>query len=203
MGELARQAMADIVEFVDEDYDVLFSASWTGRISQEECAKAKLCAVNIHTGLLPEGRGWHPLNWALIWGKDKTGITIHKIEDGMDAGDILHQVEIPISTNTNIRSLRRDVEQEFGSVIRQFFWNINQCLANARQQNPAHVTYAPRRFPSDGRLNTEATPLEQYNFIRAHDFDTYPAFFYQDGVKRRICGGRFTNGDLSITHVPF
>ena len=136
---------------------------------QQICKLAALGAVNIHTGLLPEGRGSHPLNWALIWGKEKTGITIHRIVDTFDAGDICCQHEVPIFETDTIRSLRERVETFFPNVIASFFDEPERFLAQAWQQNQANASYAQKRLPEDGLLNENASHREQYNFIRAHD----------------------------------
>lgn len=173
--------------------DLIFSASYPSRITKEICGITALGAVNLHTGLLPEGRGSHPLNWALIWGKELTGITIHKIVDTYDAGDICLQTEVPIFIEDNIVRLRERVEALTPALVQEFFRDPEMYIRNARQQNQAHASYAQKRLPEDGELNLSASYREQYNFIRAHDPDNYPAFVIIRGVRHNIRKATFAS----------
>jgi len=197
MGELARDVLEQHpnVELMIADTtaghdrrpcDILFSASYPTKIPAGARHSVSRFSVNIHTGLLPEGRGSHPLNWAIIWGKTKTGITIHEITDTYDAGDIVAQTEIPIFERDTIRELRARVETLFPSMIAAFFDDPETFWAGRKPQNQAHASYAQKRTPADGEVNWEASDAEIYNFIRAHDPDEYPAFTYKDGQKMRV-----------------
>lgn len=170
----------------DGEVDLVFSASYPRRITKDMCAVAKWGAVNIHTGLLPEGRGNNPLNWALVWGKKETGITIHKIVDTFDAGDICLQKRVTIYYDDTIRTLRAEIEDVFPGVIKEFFEDPEYLIQNARQQNQARSTYAQKRYPEDSELNLSAKPEEIYNLFRACDPDEYPAFVMEDGKKRIV-----------------
>lgn len=202
MGELARQTIESIdgVELLVGGeknigpYDLVFSASYPGRITQATCKIAALGAVNMHTGLLPEGRGWHPINWSIIWGCQKTGITIHKIVDSYDAGDVCVQQEVPIFDTDTVRTLRERIDWAAPQLIRAFFEDPRFYLAKATKQNQAHVTYAPKRRPEDSELNLEASPREQYNLWRSCDPDEYPCFMWRHGLKYLVINGRMDSG---------
>ena len=56
----------------------------------------RICALNIHASLLPKYRGAAPVNWALINGEDRTGVSIIRMNERMDAGDIVAQKAITI-----------------------------------------------------------------------------------------------------------
>lgn len=169
------------------DYDLLFSASYPRRIPQELVKLTALGAVNLHTGLLPEGRGWHPLNWALIWGKEYTGITIHKIVDSYDAGDVCVKMVVPILKTDNIVALRERVDLGVPEIISLFFEDVEGNIKNAKKQNQALVTYAPKRRPEDSELNLEAEPEQVYNLFRSCDPVEYPAFLSTaDGEKMYV-----------------
>lgn len=198
MGKLARETLESIdsieltcMEDLDSilvrgKFDLIFSASYPSRISQDIVNMARLGGVNIHTSLLPEGRGSHPLNWALIWGREQTGITIHKIVDTYDAGDICLQMPTTIWESDNIVSLRARIEEMFPALIKNFFGRPEQYIWNARQQNQAHATYAQKRLPEDCQLNLKANPDEIYNLFRSCHPEEYPAFIIKDGQKKII-----------------
>lgn len=199
-GEMGKLVLGtfdflDHVERVNEyskDFDILFAASFPARIPQEDCKLAKMGAVNLHTGLLPRQRGWHPLNWAIIWGDEKVGITIHKITDSFDAGDVVVQEEVPIFETDTIRTLRQRVDTVAPKIISAFFIDPKKFLEEATQQNQALATYAPRRRPEDSELNLEAEPRQVYNLWRSCDPDQYPAFvMFNDDKKIVVSASMF------------
>lgn len=169
-------------DFLQMECDIIFSASYPYRITEEMCSVAKMGAVNIHTGLLPEGRGVAPLNWAIIWGKEHAGVTIHKIVDSFDAGDVCMQLALEIGDN-NIIELKDRIMQLYEPMIQAFFDDPEIYMDNAWMQNQANVTYAPKRRPEDSELNLKAASTEIYNLWRACDPDKYPAFVMNRGKK--------------------
>lgn len=199
MGEFAlpiftRLADEGVIEVMDlqsteipaEQFDILFSVSWPHRITQDMCKQMNVCAVNIHTGLLPKQRGSHPLNWALVWGDTTTGVTIHKIVDSFDAGDILHQVPVHILESDTIRTLTDKCMAAYEPMLRAFLSKPFQYLAYPRKQNQAEMSYAQKRLPEDCEVNLNAPARDMYNLFRACDPDKYPAYAVVDGVKKTI-----------------
>src|SRR5438067_4891670 len=61
--------------------------------------------VNVHTSLLPRYRGAAPIQWAILNGDSETGVTIMKMEEGMDTGPIISQARTPISPDDNAATL--------------------------------------------------------------------------------------------------
>jgi methionyl-tRNA formyltransferase len=62
-------------------------------------------SINIHPSLLPKYRGAAPTEWVLRNGDKVTGLTCHYIDDGIDTGDIIHQLEVPVETGDDIGAL--------------------------------------------------------------------------------------------------
>lgn len=188
MGEEALRVLkternVELVE--DGEYDVLLVASWSKRIEQEVIDKAKICSVNIHSGLLPRQRGYHPLNWAIIWGDQVCGVSLHMIAESIDSGDIVLQKAFTIGEDDFIWDVRKKAVACVAPIIRTFFDNVEEALSKRWKQNQAFVTYAPRRFPSDSEVNLNAPIKDIYNLFRSCDKD-YPAYAYVDNVKRYI-----------------
>lgn len=181
-----------IIEIIYEDmipysdFDILLSVSYPSKISKMMCDKARLGAVNLHTGLLPKQRGSCPLNWALIWGDKETGLTLHKIVDTYDAGDIVLQKKISIEEEDNIKTLRTKAFAFFFSILDVFFANPEWYLRNAYKQNQAEMSYAQKRIPADSELNLKAPAKDLYNLFRSCDPELYPAFIMKDGEKRIV-----------------
>lgn len=209
MGELVLGVLKGLenVEVVDSvtiiegerigKFDLIFSASYPGRISQDLVKLTALGAVNLHTGLLPEGRGSHPLNWALIWGKKYTGITIHKIVDTYDAGDICVQIQTLIDPLWNIIDLRKRIEEDVPAIIDIFFTDPEKFLNEAQKQDQSKMSYAQKRRVEDSELNLDAKPKDIYNLFRSCHPVEYPAFVIENGKKRIV---KNVNLDGTITY---
>ena len=85
------------VEFLKNlDFDVMVTAAYGQILSQEILDIPKHGCINVHASLLPKYRGPAPIQWAIINGEKKTGITTMLTERGVDTGDILLQKEIDI-----------------------------------------------------------------------------------------------------------
>src|SRR6266478_3401701 len=109
--------------------------------------------LNVHTSLLPKYRGTAPIQWALLNDEVETGVTIMKMDAGLDTGDILTQESTPISPDDNSESLH-DRLADMGA--RLLVQTIPQHVTGRiqPQSQPAEgATYAPKIKKEDGRLN--------------------------------------------------
>jgi len=214
MGKLAVQVFDSLVldkviaeykifevpeEIPDKEFDIIFSASYPTRVTDEVCTRAKMAALNIHTGLLPQQRGSNPLNWALIWGDKTTGVTIHKMVRPMDAGDIVLQSPVQIENKDNILTLTEKCKESFVRLIKMFFETPETYLRHSAKQNQAMSSYAQKRYPEDSELNLNVSAKELYNLFRSCDPADYPAYVVKDGkkviVKRVTQEGKITYDD--------
>ena len=85
--------------------DLIVTAAF-GQILPNEILEApKYGCINVHASLLPELRGGAPIHYAIMQGKEKTGITIMYMVEKLDAGDILTQVEVAIEEEDNVGTL--------------------------------------------------------------------------------------------------
>ncbi|GAJ24254.1 unnamed protein product, partial [marine sediment metagenome] len=85
--------------------DLILVVSWSQIISKEVIDLAPKGALGIHYSLLPERRGGAPLNWAIIDGLTKSGITLFFLDEGTDSGDIVAQKEFEITETDTPREL--------------------------------------------------------------------------------------------------
>ncbi len=88
------------------DVDWCFLLSWKYVIPTELIEHPKLGVINLHYSLLPEYRGVYPVNWAIIEGKEKTGVTYHLISEKIDAGRIICQRATQIRLSDTARTLQ-------------------------------------------------------------------------------------------------
>jgi methionyl-tRNA formyltransferase len=121
--------------------------------------------INVHASLLPKYRGAAPIQWAILNGEKKTGITTMLMDEGLDTGDILLQEETEISNNDNTETLSKHLAEIGASVLMKTI----QGLKNKSIQPSPQVgfpSYAPSFKKEDGRITWSKTAVEIFNFIR-------------------------------------
>ncbi|OGP87466.1 MAG: methionyl-tRNA formyltransferase [Deltaproteobacteria bacterium RBG_19FT_COMBO_43_11] len=125
-----------------------------------------LGCLNIHPSLLPKYRGAAPINWAIIRGEIKTGVTIMLMDKGMDSGDILMQEETPIIEQETFGQLQNRMATQ-GALL--LIKTIKQVIAGTVQRRPqdiSQVTFAPRLNKETGHIKWQDNVLNIYNLIR-------------------------------------
>ena len=109
--------------------------------------------INVHASLLPRWRGAAPINAAILHGDPETGITIIKMDPGLDTGPIISQRAIPIGTNETAGELFSRLSQLGGDLLIETLpAYLNGELVPKPQENSLH-TYAPMLSRSDGELD--------------------------------------------------
>lgn len=147
--------------------DLVFVIGWTQIVRAEALRSARLGMVGAHASLLPRHRGRAPINWALIKGERVTGNTLMWLGEGVDTGDIIDQVEIPVSVYDTCASLYEKVAASNREMILRL---LPKLLAGERPGRPQSHTGEqdlPGRRPEDGLIDWGGSSVEVYNFIRA------------------------------------
>ena len=129
--------------------------------------------LNVHMALSEEYRGCYPTTWALLNGESRTGITIHVVDEGIDTGPIIAQVEVPITNEDTGRSLYERCTDEAIQLFRTSWPHILDDSIQPRVQHGAGARYYRREFPSR-ELDFNCSGRNVYDQIRAHLFDPFP-----------------------------
>ncbi len=146
----------------------------------------RLGAFNIHTSLLPKYRGAAPIQYALLNGDTKTGVTIQKMVKKMDAGDIVYGHEVDIDPDETCDLLFKKLESQASIGLVRFIENLTSTNEDITYtaQDESCVSFAPTIQKQDGLINPITTSaLEIYNTYRAY----YPwpgIYLYTDDSKR-------------------
>ena len=109
-------------------------------------------AINVHASLLPKYRGAAPINWAIINGETKTGISIITLAHKMDAGQILAQAETQIAPDETAGSLHDRLAQLAAPLLLETVEKIATGTAVYTDQDHSKATYAPKLRKNDGFL---------------------------------------------------
>lgn len=101
-------------------------------------------SINVHASLLPELRGAAPINWAIKLGHQRTGITIMRMVEKMDAGPILHQVAEPIAEEETASDLWSRLSELGAEALIEALALLENGATDERPQDESRATYAPR-----------------------------------------------------------
>jgi methionyl-tRNA formyltransferase len=124
-------------------------------------------AINIHPSLLPRYRGPSPIQWAVWNGEKETGITFMKMNERMDAGDIIHQVTVPIAQEEDSEALSRRLSFEAGEILPSIIENVRSQDVQGMPQEDGKATYTPMITKEMGRIDWLMTSTEIAKQVRA------------------------------------
>ena len=180
--ELAKQIKNSILFFshedVKENYDVVFILSYHQIIKKEYLDKNKHNIV-IHASSLPKGKGWAPMFWQILEGKNEIPFTMFEASSGVDDGDIYMQKNLQLTGYELNSELRAKQANHIIDMCLEFINNYEQYKTPKKQSGDE--TFYKKRTAKDSKLNIDKTIKEQFNLLRIVDNENYPAFFELDG----------------------
>ncbi|MBQ3322897.1 MAG: methionyl-tRNA formyltransferase [Firmicutes bacterium] len=134
----------------------------------------KYGCLNIHGSLLPRFRGAAPIQAAIIAGDEETGVTIMRMNEGLDTGDMVAKAATPIGSKT-CEDLHDELAMMGAKLITETLEDIEGALKGAEKQDDALSTYAPMISKADGHIDFSRNPEEIERRIRA--FDPWPGSY--------------------------
>lgn len=135
-------------------------------------------ALNVHFSLLPKYRGAAPVNWAIVNGEKKTGVTTMKMDEGLDTGDILLVSETEIGADETAVELMTRLSFTGAELLSETLKKLDEITP--RPQNHDEATLAPIMKKEDGVIDWNLTAVEIANRVRG--FEPFPTSYtkYQD-----------------------
>ncbi|QYM78942.1 formyltransferase [Horticoccus luteus] len=166
--------------------DLILSVYYRHMIGTKILGLPGLGAWNMHGSLLPKYRGRAPINWAVLHGEPRIGMTLHRMVKSADAGAVVDQEGVAIGP-------RETAEEAFRKVLpcarRVLARQIDALLGGTVRETPqdeTQATYFGGRKPEDGRIDWTKTSREIFNLIRAVT-DPYPGAFTEvDGARLMV-----------------
>ena len=126
----------------------------------------KYGCVNVHVSLLPKYRGAAPINWAIINGEEKTGVTTMFMDEGLDTGDIIKTREFSLDDEINAGQLHDIMMEEGADVLSQTVKAIEDGTAERIRQNDDESTYAPMMDRNLGHIDFKKSAVSIHNLVR-------------------------------------
>ena len=142
----------------------------------------KMGTFNLHASLLPQYRGAAPINWAVINGEEKTGVTTFFIEKEIDTGNILLQKEIKILTEDNAGTIHDKLMYSGAELVVETVKGILENSIKPKHQdnlidNSVELKPAPKIFKEDCKIDWNQPAQRIQDFIRG--LSPYPAAFFE------------------------
>lgn len=138
-----------------------------GRILPDEILDyPKLGCINVHSSLLPRYRGAAPINWAILNGDEKTGVTIMHMATELDAGDIITQAETAIGPDEDAETLYQRLADMGGALLISAVEQLAAGTATRTPQEAAGVTLAPMLGRELSPIDWKRSAQEIHNQVR-------------------------------------
>jgi methionyl-tRNA formyltransferase len=188
---LAERVDAETIDLVKRaEPDVIVVNSWYYRMPLELYDLPPHGTLNLHDSLLPRFTGFSPVLWALISGESEFGLTVHRMDDGLDTGDILVQHSLPIGpADTGTELVLRGMGLIPGALA-EALNALESGTAVWRPQNKAERTYCHKRSERDSLIDWTWPAEDLVRFVRALS-DPYPrAFTFYRGERIEVLEAR-------------
>lgn len=149
----------------------------------------KYGCVNGHASLLPFYRGSAPIQWSIINGEKKTGVTTQLMDKGIDTGDILEQAEVLIGEEETAEELFERLSEISAELMISTLQKLENGEIIPQKQDETKATYAPIIKKEMAELNFNKSAEEIHNAVRG--FYSWPcAFFFISGKRIKVISCR-------------
>lgn len=172
--------------------DILVVAGWQRLIPKWLINHCKVAAIGAHGSSygINLGRGRSPQNWALLMGEKEFDISIYKIDEGIDSGQVIDSCKFEINETD-------DIKTSYDKAIWLVAHMVIQCIENNTlastilRQQEEKPRYLPQRIPKDGEIDWTRSAKEIYDFVRALTKPYPGAFTILGQSKIKIWKGRY------------
>ena len=128
----------------------------------------------VHESDLPRGRGWSPVTWQVLEGKNSITVTLFEAADTVDSGHIYLQ-DFIVLDGTELLS---EIKHRQGLITKSLILDFVKSFPNVKGEPQLGTeTYYARRRPKDSELDIHKSIYDQFDLLRVCDNDRYPAYF--------------------------
>ena len=156
--------------------EVIFSFYYRNLLGRDILRIPSAGSFNLHGSLLPAYRGRAPVNWVLVNGERRTGVTLHHMVEAPDAGDIVGQKEVLIEFEDTAFTLYQKLCAKGRELLEEVLPLIEKGVAPRMAQDLKQGSYFGGRKPEDGKIDWSWPVMQIYNLVRAVT-EPYPGAF--------------------------
>ncbi|MFN7170995.1 MAG: methionyl-tRNA formyltransferase, partial [Candidatus Omnitrophota bacterium] len=146
----------------DAGTDLFVVVAYGNILPREILNLPRIFSINLHASLLPKYRGAAPISWAIWNGEEETGVTVIKMNEQMDAGEIILQKRIPILEEDDALTLGERLSIEGADLLLEAIELIEKGKVIFLPQDEREVSFAPLLKKGDGRIDWK-TPAKKIN----------------------------------------
>ena len=174
-------------QLADLKPDLIVVVAFGQILSQKILDLPKFGCVNVHASLLPKYRGAAPIEWSIINGETKTGVTTMMMNAGLDTGDMLVRREVEIGENMILPELREKLQIAGADALIETIDRIVDGSLTRQVQDDSLSSYAPMLTKETGLIDWNKSAREIHNLIRGLYGGAYTII---DGQKFKIWKSR-------------
>lgn len=164
---------------VGPEFRIVFLLSYFNLVD-EQFLKQRLHNIVVHASLLPRGKGWAPLFWQILEGKNDVPICLFEAAAGVDSGDIYLRDVIHLEGHELHDTIRHLQAEKMVDMCLRFLRDYERIQPVAQS---GEESFYARRSPADSRLDVNRTIAEQFDRLRIASNEDYPAFFDYRGKR--------------------
>lgn len=146
--------------------DLFVVASFGQILKKEILAIPKLYSINLHASILPRYRGAAPTNWAVINGDETTGVTVIRMTEGMDEGDMILRKEAAIDKEDTNITLNEKLSEIGAGLLLEAMDLIEAGKAHFEKQDSGKATPAPKLKKRDGLIDWSEPAAKVHDRVR-------------------------------------
>ena len=180
--------------------DVMVTCAYGQIISQSILDIPKYGVINVHASLLPLFRGSSPIQWAILTGQERTGVSIMRTALQVDSGDVLLQKSVDIGENETAGQLFDRLAKLGAEALVEGLGLIESGRAVFTPQDHSKATHYPMLSKEDGKIDWSRSANEIVCKIRG--MNPWPsAYCYLDGKIFKIWSAKIADGELGIGEI--
>lgn len=134
--------------------------------------------IVIHSSKLPQGKGWSPLTWQILEGKNTIPTTLFEAVDAVDAGDVYEVDNIILEGHELLPEIHKKQGEIINSLALRF---VDSYPPQNPQVQKGEESFYPKRKPKDSEVSPDKTLAEIFDNFRVADNEKYPVFFTHRG----------------------
>ncbi|MCZ8511425.1 methionyl-tRNA formyltransferase [Paenibacillus filicis] len=147
--------------------DLIVTAAFGQILPKTVLDLPKLGCINIHASLLPKYRGGAPIHYAVMNGDPVTGVTIMYMAEGLDTGDMISRVEVPIGDNDTTGTMFEKLSIAGAKLLSETLPDLLEGRVQAMPQNDEEAVYSPNISREQERIDWSKSAVDVWNLVRA------------------------------------
>lgn len=159
--------------------DIIFILGYTKILPESFLRRNKLCLV-VHESNLPEGKGFAPVQWQILEGKNTINVCLLEAAECVDSGDIYLGELISLSGFELYDEIREKQATTTFKLIDRFLEMFPEA---SKKKQDGKETFYPKRNAEDSELDINKTIKEQFNLLRVCNNEKWPAYFFVGNQK--------------------